>query len=50
MCIISRLLTTPLFWIALLAVFIVLTIINYKKLNKLKALNCESEILMIEIP
>ena len=50
MGIISRLLTTPLFWIALLAVFIVLTIINYKKLNKLKALNCESEILMIEIP
>ncbi len=50
MGIITHLLRAPLFWIALIVIFVILTIINLRKNNRVKALNVESVLLMIEIP
>ena len=40
----------PIFWIPVVGVLITLTILNYRKLNKLKVLNVDSVLLMLEIP
>ena len=50
MGILTHLFTTPLFWLVLIAIFVVLTVYNIHKNNRLKALNVESTLLMIEIP
>lgn len=41
---------TPIFWIPVVGILAFLTYRNYKKLNKLKALNVDSVLLMLEIP
>ncbi len=40
----------PIFWIPVVAILIVLTYRNYQKLNRLKVLNVDSVLLMLEIP
>jgi len=40
----------PIVWIPIVLVLAILTYINYKKLNKLKVLNVDSVLLMLEIP
>ncbi len=40
----------PIVWIPIVAVLIILTIRNYRKLNRLKVLNVDSVLLMLEIP
>ncbi|MDO5481123.1 MAG: DUF87 domain-containing protein, partial [Candidatus Saccharibacteria bacterium] len=40
----------PIIWIPLVLIFAFLTYRNYKKLNKLKVLNVDSVLLMLEIP
>ena len=40
----------PIFWIPVVGVLAFLTYRNYKKLNKLKVLNVDSVILMLEVP
>ena len=50
MGILTHLFATPLFWLVLIAIFVVLTVYNIHKNNRLKALNVESTLLMIEIP
>ena len=40
----------PIFWIPVVGVLAFLTYRNYKKLNKLKVLNVDSVLLMLEIP
>ncbi|MFV0485206.1 MAG: type IV secretory system conjugative DNA transfer family protein [Candidatus Saccharimonadales bacterium] len=45
-----RFLLMPIVWIPIVAVLIILTIRNYKKLNRLKILNVDSVLLMLEIP
>jgi hypothetical protein len=43
-------LATPIVWISIVVVLAILTIRNYKKLNRLKVLNVDSVLLMLEIP
>jgi hypothetical protein len=43
-------LLTPIVWIPIVAVLVILTIRNYRKLNRLKILNVDSVLLMLEIP
>jgi len=40
----------PIFWIPVVVILIILTYRNYKKLNRLKVLNVDSVLLMLEIP
>ena len=40
----------PIFWIPVVGLLAFLTYVNYKKLNKLKVLNVDSVLLMLEIP
>ncbi len=40
----------PIFWIPVVGILVFLTYLNYKKLNKLKVLNVDSVLLMLEIP
>ncbi len=40
----------PIFWIPAIGILGILTFINYKKINKLKVLNVDSVLLMLEIP
>ena len=40
----------PIFWIPVVGILVFLTYRNYKKLNKLKVLNVDSVLLMLEIP
>ena len=40
----------PIFWIPAVGILAFLTYRNYKKLNKLKVLNVDSVLLMLEIP
>ena len=40
----------PIFWIPVVGILAFLTYRNYKKLNKLKVLNVDSVLLMLEIP
>ena len=42
--------TMPIVWIPIVAILAILTIRNYKKLNRLKVLNVDSVLLMLEIP
>ena len=42
--------TLPIVWIPIVAILAILTIRNYKKLNRLKVLNVDSVLLMLEIP
>ena len=41
---------TPIVWIPIVAILVILTIRNYKKLNSIKVLNVDSVLLMLEIP
>lgn len=41
---------TPIVWIPIVAILVILTIRNYKKLNRIKILNVDSVLLMLEIP
>ena len=41
---------TPIVWIPIVAILAILTIRNYKKLNRIKILNVDSVLLMLEIP
>ncbi|MBR3164183.1 type IV secretion system DNA-binding domain-containing protein [Candidatus Saccharibacteria bacterium] len=43
-------LTTPIVWITIVVILIILTIQNYRKLNRHKVLNVDSVLLMLEIP
>ncbi len=43
-------LATPVVWITIVAVLGILTYRNYKKINRLKVLNVDSVLLMLEIP
>ncbi|MCL1840034.1 type IV secretion system DNA-binding domain-containing protein [Candidatus Saccharibacteria bacterium] len=45
-----RFLLMPVVWIPIVVLLIVLTIRNYRKLNRLKILNVDSVLLMLEIP
>ena len=45
-----RFLLMPIVWIPIVAILIFLTIRNYRKLNRLKILNVDSVLLMLEIP
>ena len=45
-----RFLLMPIVWIPIVVILIILTIRNYKKLNRLKILNVDSVLLMLEIP
>lgn len=47
---ILRFLLSPLIWVPLVALFLYLTYLNYKKDRSLKALNIKSVLLMLEIP
>ena len=47
---ILRFLLSPLIWVPLVALFVYLTYLNYKKDRSLKALNVKSVLLMLEIP
>jgi len=40
----------PIVWIPIVVLFVILTIRNYRKLNRLKILNVDSVLLMLEIP
>ena len=40
----------PIFWIPAVGILAFLTYRNYKKLNKIKVLNVDSVLLMLEIP
>ena len=40
----------PIFWIPIVGVLVFLTYRNYKKLNRIKVLNVDSVILMLEVP
>ena len=40
----------PIVWIPIVAILVILTIRNYKKLNSIKVLNVDSVLLMLEIP
>ena len=40
----------PIFWIPVVGILVFLTYRNYEKLNKLKVLNVDSVLLMLEIP
>ena len=40
----------PIVWIPIVILLIILTIRNYRKLNRLKILNVDSVLLMLEIP
>ena len=41
---------TPIVWISIVVILVILTIRNYKKLNRLSVLNVDSVLLMLEIP
>ena len=41
---------TPIVWLPIVAILVILTIRNYKKLNRIKILNVDSVLLMLEIP
>ena len=43
-------LATPIVWISIVAILGILTYRNYKKINRLKVLNVDSVLLMLEIP
>ncbi len=43
-------LVTPIVWIPIVVLLTILTIRNYKKLNRIKVLNVDSVLLMLEIP
>ena len=43
-------LAMPIVWIPIVVILIILTVRNYKKLNRLKVLNVDSVLLMLEIP
>lgn len=43
-------LATPIVWITIVAILGILTYRNYKKINRLKVLNVDSVLLMLEIP
>ena len=43
-------LATPIVWISIVLILAFLTYRNYKKLNRLKVLNVDSVLLMLEIP
>ncbi|MBR2543148.1 type IV secretion system DNA-binding domain-containing protein [Candidatus Saccharibacteria bacterium] len=45
-----RFILMPIFWIPVVGILAFLTYRNYKKLNKLKVLNVDSVLLMLEIP
>ncbi|MBQ7802862.1 type IV secretion system DNA-binding domain-containing protein [Candidatus Saccharibacteria bacterium] len=47
---IIRIILTPIIWIPLVALFAYLTYKNYKQANRLKVLNVDSVLLMLEIP
>ena len=47
---IVKFILTPIIWIPLVALFAYLTYLNYKKANRLKVLNVDSVLLMLEIP
>ena len=47
---IIRFLLMPIVWIPIVVLLIILTIRNYRKLNRLKILNVDSVLLMLEIP
>ena len=47
---IVKFILTPIIWIPLVAIFAFLTYQNYKKANRLKVLNVDSVLLMLEIP
>ena len=47
---IVKFILTPIIWIPLVALFSYLTYLNYKKANRLKVLNVDSVLLMLEIP
>ncbi len=47
---ILQFLLTPIVWIPIVGILIFLTIRNYQKLNRLKVLNVDSVLLMLEIP
>ena len=47
---IIRIILSPLIWVPLVALFAFLTYKNYKKANRLKVLNIDSVLLMLEIP
>lgn len=47
---IIRFLLMPIVWIPIVILLIILTIRNYRKLNRLKILNVDSVLLMLEIP
>lgn len=41
---------TPIVWIPIVVILVVLTVRNYRRLNRIKVLNTESTLLMLEIP
>ena len=43
-------LATPIVWITIVVVLVILTYRNYKKINRLKVINVDSVLLMLEIP
>lgn len=45
-----RFLLTPIVWIPIVVLLVALTIRNYRKINRLKILNVDSVLLMLEIP
>ena len=45
-----KFLLSPLVWITVVVVLVILTIRNYRKVNRLQVLNVDSVLLMIEIP
>ena len=47
---IIRIILSPLVWVPLVALFALLTYRNYKQANRLKVLNVDSVLLMLEIP
>ena len=47
---ILRFLTMPIVWIPIVVILIILTIRNYRKVNRLQVLNVDSVLLMMEIP
>ena len=40
----------PIVWIPIVTILVVLTVRNYRKLNRMKILNVDSVLLMLEIP
>ena len=47
---IIKFILTPIIWIPIVGIFAYLTYLNYKKANRLKVLNVDSVLLMLEIP